>query len=74
LTASTFQLTINPVTSAEFLRWLKQQGCVIDPTRGKGGHVLVTRGDRRSIVPTHGSSKELGSGLVNRIKRDLGLR
>lgn len=60
------------MTSAELLRWLRKQGCVIDTSRGKGGHVLVLRGDRRTVVPTHGSGKELGSGLVRAIKRDLG--
>jgi hypothetical protein len=34
---------------------------------------MVMRGERRTIVPTHGSGKELGSGLVKAIKRDLGL-
>jgi len=62
------------VTSAEFLRWLKKNGCVIDPTRGKGGHVMAIRGTRIAMVPTHGAGKELGTGLVNTIKRDLGLK
>jgi hypothetical protein len=26
------------------------------------------------FLPMHGSSKELGTGLVSRIKKDLGLR
>jgi len=27
-----------------------------------------------SVLPMHGSGKELGTGLVNRIKKDLGLK
>lgn len=27
-----------------------------------------------SVLPMHGSSKELGTGLVNKIKKDLGLQ
>jgi hypothetical protein len=27
-----------------------------------------------SVIPMHGSRKELGKGLVERIKKDLGLR
>jgi predicted RNA binding protein YcfA (HicA-like mRNA interferase family) len=26
-----------------------------------------------SVIPMHGKQKELGTGLVNRIKKDLGL-
>jgi mRNA interferase HicA len=31
-------------------------------------------GDWKSVLPMHGSSKELGTGLVNKIKKDLGLK
>jgi mRNA interferase HicA len=27
-----------------------------------------------SVLPMHGSGKELGTGLVNKIKKDLGLQ
>ena len=29
---------------------------------------------RRGILPMHGSRKELGKGLVNKILKDLGLK
>jgi mRNA interferase HicA len=58
--------------SSEFKRWLLQQGCTFEP--GKGGHLKVRRGNRRSVLPMHGSGKELGTGLVNKIKRDLDLK
>jgi len=60
------------MTSAQLKRWLRQQGCTFEP--GHGGHVIVRRGDRVSVLPMHGSGRELGTGLVNRIKKDLGLK
>ena len=41
---------------------------------GKGGHLIVRLGHRMSVLPMHGKQKDLGTGLVNAIKRDLGLR
>lgn len=60
------------VTSAEFKRWLEKQGCTFEP--GKGGHLKVRLGQRFSVLPMHGSSKEIGKGLVERIKKDLRLK
>jgi len=60
------------MTSAEFKRWLHGQGCAFET--GKGGHLIVRRGDKMSVLPMHGKQKELGTGLVNAIKRDLGLK
>ena len=55
------------VSSNQFKRWLAKQGCTFET--GKGGHLIV----RRGVLPMHGSSKELGTGLVSKIKKDLGL-
>jgi mRNA interferase HicA len=60
------------VTSAEFKRWLAKQGCSFEPA--KGGHLWVKLGSNKTILPMHGKNKELGTGLVNAIKRDLGLK
>lgn len=60
------------MTAAQFRRWLAKQGCAFEP--GKGGHLIVRRGGRKSVLPMHGSRKELGTGLVEKIKRDLGLK
>lgn len=60
------------MTSREFKRWLEKQGCTFEP--GTGSHLLVRRGTRKSVLPMHGSAKELGTGLVERIKKDLGLK
>ena len=59
------------MTPREFKRWLAAQGCSFAP--GKGGHLKVRRGDQMSVLPMHGQGKELGTGLVQRIKKDLGL-
>lgn len=59
------------MTSAQFKRWLAKQGCTFEPANG--GHLKVWLKSRRSILPMHGSRKELGTGLVRQIKKDLGL-
>ena len=59
------------MTSAQLKRWLAARGCAFEA--GKGGHLIVRLGSRRSILPMHGSKKELGKGLVLKIKKDLGL-
>ncbi|HEX5321696.1 MAG TPA: type II toxin-antitoxin system HicA family toxin [Stellaceae bacterium] len=61
------------MTAAELRRWLARQGCTFENHKGGSGHVSVTLGDKETQLPMHGSRKELGTGLVNKIKRDLGL-
>ena len=60
------------MTSREFRRWLSQQGGSFEP--GKGGHVIVGRGLAWAVLPMHGSNQELGKGLVEKIKKQLGLK
>jgi mRNA interferase HicA len=60
------------VTSQEFKRWLQRQGCTFEP--GRGGHLTVRRGDKVTTLPMHGKHKELPTGLVNGIKKNLGLK
>ena len=60
------------MTSKEFKKWLSSQGCTFKP--GKGGHLRVFCGERFSVLPMHGSDKELGKGLVEDIKKQLGLK
>lgn len=55
---------------SEFKRWLKDQGATFIP--GKGSHHKVRLNGKASIFPDHGS-KEIGKGLVEKIKKDLGL-
>ena len=40
----------------------------------KSGHLKVARLGRVSDIPMHGSGRELGKGLVEKIKKDLGLK
>ena len=58
----------------EFKRWLKKQGCTFETHKGGSGHLTVTLGGQRSQLPMHGSRKELGPKLVNKIKKQLGLK
>jgi mRNA interferase HicA len=61
-----------PVTSAELKRFLESKGCTF--SSGKGGHRIVRLGGKMSVLPMHGKSHELGVGLVNKIKKQLGLK
>lgn len=57
----------------EMRRWLAKQGCSFETHKGGSGHLTVRLGDKTSQLPMHGASKELGKGLVAKIKKDLGL-
>jgi mRNA interferase HicA len=61
-----------PVTSQELKRWLSKAGCTFEP--GHGGHLIVRLGTKISVLPMHGKKKELGTGLVNAIKKQLDLK
>lgn len=56
---------------SEFRRWLERQGAVFSP--GRGSHHKVHLHGRTSVFPDHGA-KEIGTGLVKKIKSDLGLK
>ena len=60
------------MTSGELKRWLEKQGCSFSP--GRGGHMLVRLGDKKTILPMHGKNHELKSGTVIGIKKALGLK
>ncbi len=64
------------MNAGQFRRWLKKQGCSFEPGRGSHQTVRRTKGGKKfvSTLPMHGGSKELGTGLVNKIKKDLGLK
>jgi mRNA interferase HicA len=59
------------MNSGQFRRYLSKQGCTFEP--GKGGHLIVRRGERMSILPQHGGKKQLGTGLMKAIRKDLGI-
>lgn len=53
-------------------RFLARLGCTFEP--GKGGHLIVRRGSRKSVLPQHDGGKELGKGLWLKILKDLDLK
>lgn len=59
--------------AAELKRYLEKRGCAFVNHRGGSGHLTVRRGTKFSQLPMHGR-KELGTGLVNKILKDLGLK
>ena len=59
------------MNSSQFRRYLAKQGCTFEA--GKGGHLIVRLGDKKSILPQHGGKKQLGTGLMKSIKKDLGI-
>jgi mRNA interferase HicA len=63
-------ITLRNVKSTEFKRWLEKQGATFSPA--KGSHLHVFLNGRTSILPMH--SKDLGKGLVEAIKKQLGLK
>jgi mRNA interferase HicA len=62
------------MNAQELRRLLASKGCTFETHKGGSGHLTVRRGDRKSQLPMHGSRKELGEGLVNKILKDLGLK
>lgn len=55
--------------STEFKRWLAKQGVTFGTQTGS--HLKLFFQGRRSVLPIH--SKDLGKGLVETIKKQLGL-
>ena len=62
------------MNSNELKRHLAKQGCTFETHKGGSGHITVRRGNRVTQLPMHGSHKELGTKLVNKILKDLGLK
>lgn len=59
------------MNSNQFRRWLARQGCTFE--EGKR-HTIVRRKGKSALLPRHGGSKQLGTGLIEAIKRELGLK
>ena len=59
--------------ASELKRFLAKNGCTFKTHKGGSGHLTVRRGIRVSQLPMHGQ-KEFGTGLVNKILKDLGLK
>jgi mRNA interferase HicA len=50
----------------------RKTGATFEPA--KGGHLWVMLNGRRTIMPMHGSRKDLKTGTVAAIKKQLGLQ
>ena len=61
------------MNSQQLRRWLKKHGCTFHTHKGGSGHLTVRRETRTTQLPMHGSRKQLGTKLVAKIKKDLGL-
>jgi mRNA interferase HicA len=59
------------MTSSEMKRWLAKQGARFGEQ--KGSHLKVYMHGRSTVLPMH-PSKELATGAVNAIKKQLGLK
>ncbi len=61
------------MNAREFQRYLAKHGCTFENHRGGSGHLTVYLNGKKSQLPMHGGGKELGPGLVAKIKKQLGL-
>ena len=62
------------MNAKEFKKWLAARGCTFETKKGGSGHLIVKRDGRKSELPMHGRGRELGTGLINAIKKQLGLK
>jgi len=60
------------MNSRQAKRFLAKKGATFEP--GKGGHLIVRLNGKRSVLPQHGGSKELGAGLWRAILKQLGIK
>ena len=61
------------MNARELRRWLSKRGCTFHTHKGGSGHLTVRLAVRTSQPPMHVGGKQLGRGLVAKIKKDLGL-
>ena len=69
-TNTTVVFSIEPMNSNEFKRWLLKQGVRFE--NAKGSHVKLYFNGLQSVLPMH--AKELKTGTVEGIKKQLGLK
>ena len=62
------------MNSRRFKGWLARQGCPFESKKSGSDHLIVRLGNKKSELPMHGGNKQLGAGLINKIKKDLGLK
>lgn len=63
------------MNSDQFERWLRKQGIEVRTKKGGGHKFLINPANGKvSEIPTHGGRKQLKKGLMEGIKKDLGLK
>lgn len=64
------------MNSDQFARWLKKQGVEVTPKKAGGGHRALYNPatDMISELPMHGGSKQLRTSIMEKIKKELGLK
>jgi mRNA interferase HicA len=60
------------MNSSQAKRYLAKRGATFEP--GKGGHLRITLNGKRSVLPQHGGSKEIGKGLWLAILKQLDIK
>lgn len=63
--------TTRNMKSDEFHKLVERNGWTY--LRKSGSHVIYKKGSRIYPVPYHGS-KEMGTGIVNKIRKEMGLK
>jgi mRNA interferase HicA len=63
---------LSRMNSAQAKRFLARRRATFAP--GKGGHLIVTLNGKRSVLPQHGGSKELGKELWLAILKQLDIK
>jgi mRNA interferase HicA len=62
------------MNSDQFERWLKNRDIVIQTKSGTGHKVAINPANgKKSDIPTHGGRKQLGTGIIRKILKELGL-
>jgi mRNA interferase HicA len=63
------------MNARQFEKWLRKTHDIQSfNKKGTGHKVLVNPANgRRSELPMHGGGKQLGTGLMHKIKKDLGI-
>ena len=74
LTSTYLWSSLYSMNSNELKRHLAKQGCSFETHKGGSSHITVRRGNRVSQLPMHGSHKQLGKKLIDKILKDLGLK
>ncbi|NBC34534.1 MAG: addiction module toxin, HicA family [Alphaproteobacteria bacterium] len=63
------------MNSSQFERWLRKQGMEIYNRKGTGHkEVRCPETGRKTMLPTHGGKQQLKKGLIEAVKKDLGLK